>query len=332
MMNQLIERFMDQLEEAMEIGRNASLSPAAHSIKNIYVAGLGGSGIGADFVGSFIQDELKLPFLVRKGYHVPVFVGSETLAIASSYSGNTEETLISYEQLKKQGAHIICIASGGKLIERAKADSIDYIQLPSDWPSPRACLGYSLLAQLWTLHHLGFISDRALQDINAAIKLLRAESANIKKQAEQIAARLHHRIPVIYIEDRMEPVAVRLRQQINENSKALCWHHVIPEMNHNELVGWREKNPNLVVLYLRNDDDYSRNALRMNINQAIIKNYVDDIIDVYSKGNSFVEKSLYLVHLGDWISWYLSQLRGVDALEVKVIDYLKGELGKVRES
>jgi glucose/mannose-6-phosphate isomerase len=253
----------------------------------------------------------------------------ETLAIASSYSGNTEETLISYDQIKKQGARIICVASGGKILEKAKSDNFDYIQVPSGWPSPRACLGYSLSAQLWILHHLGFISDRSILDVQSAVQLLRTESAAIKVQAEAIAKRLFQKIPVIYIEDRMEPVAVRLRQQINENSKTLCWHHVVPEMNHNELVGWTEKNENLVVLYLRNEDDYERNVLRMDINKSIIGQYASDIIEVYSKGNSMIEKALYLVHLGDWVSWYLAQLRGVDALEVNVIDFLKGELAKV---
>lgn len=329
MMNQLIERFMDQLAEGLEIGRNASIRPAAANINHIYVAGLGGSGIGADFVASFIQDECRLPFLVRKGYHVPAFVGPNTLAIASSYSGNTEETLISYDQIKAKGARLLCVASGGKIIDKAKADGYDYIQVPSNWPSPRACLGYSVTAQLWTLHHLGYISDRAIQEVESSITLLRNESEDIKTQAKAIAGRLHHKIPIIYIEDRMEPVAVRLRQQINENSKALCWHHVVPEMNHNELVGWREKNDALAVLYLRNDDDYSRNAVRMDINKQIISQYAGDIIEVYSKGTTMIEKSMYLVHLGDWISWYLAELRGVDALEVKVIDFLKGELAKV---
>lgn len=329
MMNQLIERFMDQLAEGLEIGKNASIRPAASNINHIYVAGLGGSGIGADFVASFIQDECRLPFLVRKGYHVPAFVGPNTLAIASSYSGNTEETLISYDQIKAKGARLLCVASGGKIIDKAKADGYDYIQVPSNWPSPRACLGYSVTAQLWTLHHLGYISDRAIKEVESSITLLRKESEDIKTQAKAIAGRLHHKIPIIYIEDRMEPVAVRLRQQINENSKALCWHHVVPEMNHNELVGWREKNDALAVLYLRNDDDYSRNAVRMDINKQIISQYAGDIIEVYSKGNTMIEKTMYLVHLGDWISWYLAELRGVDALEVKVIDFLKGELAKV---
>ncbi len=320
---------MDQLDEAIEIGRKATIRPLHPDTTHIYVSGLGGSGIGADFVASFIRDECPLPFIVRKGYHVPAFVGPRTLAIASSYSGNTEETLISVEHILQKKARLICIASGGKLIARAQSEGLDYVQVPSDWPSPRACLGYSIAAQLWTLHHLGLISDRAIRDLESATILLRAESTDIKAQAQDIARRLHQRLPIIYIEDRMEPVAVRLRQQINENSKALCWHHVIPEMNHNELVGWREKNENLCVLYLQNDDDYTRNTLRMDINKTIIRPYVHEIIDVRSKGQSMIERSMYLVHLGDWISWYLSELRGVDALEVNVIDYLKGELAKV---
>ena len=329
MMDKLIERFMDQLDEAVEIGRQANIQPASKDITHIYVAGLGGSGIGADFVSSFINDECPIPFVVRKGYHVPAFVGKNTLAIASSYSGNTEETLISYDQIKASGARIISVASGGKLIERTKADGYEFVQVPGNWPSPRACLGYSLTVQLWILHKLGFISDRSVNEIQGAAKLLRKESENIKQLAEKTAQQLHKHIPIIYAEDRMEPVAVRFRQQINENSKALCWHHVIPEMNHNELVGWREKNSNLAVLYFRNEDDYSRNALRMDINQSIIKEYTSNIINLHSKGSNQVERAMYFVHLGDWISWYLAQLRGMDALEVNVIDYLKGELGKV---
>lgn len=320
---------MDQLDEAVEIGRNAAIRPLDGEVRNIYVAGLGGSGIGADFVASFIQDECRVPFIVKKGYTVPAFVGPFTLAIANSYSGNTEETLISYDQIMQKGARMICIASGGKLIEKAKHDGFDYVTLPADWPSPRACLGYSLTVQLWILQHLGFISDRYIKEVQSATALLRAESAAIKTKAQEIARQLFNKIPIIYTEDRMEPVAVRLRQQINENSKALCWHHVVPEMNHNELVGWRDKNENLVVLYLRNEDDHERNKYRMDINKEIIGKYASDIIEIHSKGNTQIERAFYLVHLGDWISWYLAELRGVDALEVKVIDYLKGELAKV---
>ena len=136
-------------------------------------------------------------------------------------------------------------------------------------------------------------------------------------------------IPIIYTTDRMESVAVRLRQQINENAKMLSWHHVIPEMNHNELVGWKSHDKRVSVLFMRNKDDYPRNATRMDINNKIISELCDTVIETYSKGQSLIEKNMYFVHLGDWISWYLSDMRKVDSIEVDVIDYLKGELAKM---
>jgi len=131
----------------------------------VYVAGLGGSGIGANFVAGFIRDECKVPYLIGKGYQIPNYVDENTLAIASSYSGNTEETLISFEQFEKTGAKIVVVSSGGKLIEIAKAKGYDYVQVPGNWPSPRACLGFSLVQQLFILQHLGLISDAATSEI-----------------------------------------------------------------------------------------------------------------------------------------------------------------------
>ncbi len=328
-MDKLISRFTEQLTEALEIGAQSKISKPRKKINKIYVAGLGGSGIGADFVASIIRKESKVPYLVGKGYHIPGYVDENTLAIASSYSGNTEETLQSFKEIEKTGAKIVVISSGGKLIKRAKRKGYDYILVPDSWPSPRACLGYSFVAQLALLNKLGFISDKSLRSIKSSIELLDKESPNIKKEAKKIAKRLYNKMPIIYAEDRIEPVAVRLRQQINENAKALCWHHVIPEMNHNELVGWKDKNKDLVVLYLRNADDYKRNSIRMDINQKIIKKCTPNIINLFSKGTDMTQRMMYFVHLGDWISWYLSQLRGQDAIEVNVIDYLKSELAKV---
>ena len=170
----------------------------------------------------------------------------------------------------------------------------------------------------------------ALKFFNQAQKIFERDLAEeIKNKAEKIAALIKGKIPVIYTSDRMEAVAVRFRQQINENSKFLAWHHVIPEMNHNELVGWKDVYDNIAVIYFRNKDDFRRNAVRMDINKEVISKYCDSIIEIYSKGQSLVEKSMYFVHLGDWVSWYLAELRGVDALEVNVIDHLKGELAKL---
>jgi len=327
-MDQLITRFPAQLKEALQIGQEATIRPHSKEIRQIFVAGLGGSGIGANFVSEFIRDEAKVPFTIGKGYHVPASINDYTLAIVSSYSGNTEETLSSFDQLLRSGAKIVVVSSGGQLIQLAKQHDLDYIQVPGDWPSPRACLGYSLVQQLTILQKLGLISDTTLGQVGKSAEYLSDHEEEIKAQGQRLAQQLHRKTPIIYTTDRMEAVAVRFRQQVNENAKMLCWHHVIPEMNHNELVGWRDVNDDLAVVYFRNEDDDARNQTRIKINQDIISNYTSHIIEIYSQGDSLVEKAIHLVHLGDWASFYLAELRGVDSMEVNVIDFLKAELQK----
>lgn len=328
-MNELIQRFPAQLQEALQIGEEATIKPHDKPIHRIYVAGLGGSGIGGDFVREFVKEECKVPYLVGKGYHIPAYIDEHTVFVASSYSGNTEETLSAFDQAKERGCKIIIISSGGKLIEFAQELGYDYIKVPDNWPSPRACLGYSLVQQLFILLKLGLISRTSIDQVKSSIDLLKYDQEEIMSKAKKIAEILDEKTPIIYTTDRMESVAVRLRQQINENAKKLCWHHVIPEMNHNELVGWRDHMKDVAVIYLRNKDDFKRNSTRIDINKEIIARYSDTIVEVFSKGQSLVERSMYFVHLGDWISWYLAELRGVDSIEVNVIDYLKSELGKI---
>ena len=328
MMNTLIQAFPAQLVEALDLGANATINPPSNTINLVYVAGMGGSGIGANFVAEFIKNECSVPYLIGKGYGVPSYINENTLFIASSYSGNTEETLSALDLASKTEAKIVCIASGGKIIDKAVKNGWDYIKLPGGSPSPRACLGYSLVQQLHILNKVGLIGDQLLKNVKSASDLIKYDQEEIMNKAEKVAQILHGKMPIIYTTDRMEAVAVRLRQQLNENSKILCWHHVIPEMNHNELVGWKDNHPNIAVIYFRNRDDYYKNALRIDINKEIIGKNCSTIIEIYSKGQSLIEKAIYFVHLGDWISWYLSDLRNVDAIEIEVIDYLKSELGK----
>jgi len=329
MMDQLITRFPSQLMEALAIADAAKILPHDAPINKVYVAGLGGSGIGADYVKEFIREESSIPYLVGKGYEIPAYVDANTLAICSSYSGNTEETLNAFYQIIERGSKVVVVSSGGTLIKEAKSRGLDYIQVPDDWPSPRACLGYSIVQQLQIVHALGFIDGSFKHQIKSAADLINFDQDAIKASAEKVAKRLQNKVPIIYTTDRTEAVAVRLRQQINENSKMLCWHHVIPEMNHNELVGWTEKHPDKAVIYLRNSDDFKRNQVRIEINQTILEKYTDTLIEIYSKGSNLIEKCFYLTHLGDWISWYLSEINGVDAVEISVIDFLKSELAKV---
>lgn len=323
----LVDQLPKQLREAIAIGQNATITKHSAPIRNVFVSGLGGSGIGASYASDLTKNELRVPFIVGKGYEIPNFVNKNTLAIVSSYSGNTEETLNAFEALVKTGAKIVCLSSGGKLIAKAKELGLDFVQMPAGSPSPRACLGYSFVQQLFILHKSKLISSKIIKQLEGATALVEKEQAKIKTDAEKLAAKLNGKMPIIYTTDRMESVAVRLRQQINENAKALCWHHVVPEMNHNELVGWREKNDKLTVVYLRNKDDFERNARRIDINKDIIKDYAS-VIEIWSKGRNMVEKAVYFTLLGDYISCFLSDLRGFDSIEIDVIDRLKNELAK----
>ncbi len=328
-MYEMIQEFPSQLEQAIQIGSSAQITVQSDSISRIYVTGMGGSGIGADFIASYLKSFAQIPYLVGKSYDIPAFINSDTLCLISSYSGNTEETLSAFKQIREKGAKVICITSGGELLRLAKENQLDTIQLPPNWSSPRACLSFSIVAQLFAIYKLGIIDNRFISELQSSILKLRADSNSIIEKAKHIASYLHGKIPVIYCADRMEAVAIRFRQQLNENSKILCWHHVIPEMNHNELVGWRWTQNALACVFLRNTDDHPRVQARIELTKEIVSHYTQNIIEVYSSGELFLEKNLYLIHLLDYVSVFLAEHNQVDAVEVRVIDFLKSELAKI---
>lgn len=327
-MKKLISSFTTQLREALEIGNHANLTKTEKQINNIVITGLGGSGIGGKIVAQLVKDEIDAPIIINNGYNLPAFVGENTLVIVSSFSGNTEETLEAMQIALERKAEVACISSGGKVIEIAKEKKLNHIILP-ECHSPRAMLTYSLTQQFFLLNHYGFINDNFKNSIAKAIELIDVNIDSIKKEAEKIAKGLKGKTTVIYSEESYEGVAVRLRQQLNENAKVLAWHHYLPEMNHNELVGWAGGKDEYAVILFRNDSDYSRTQRRMEISKEVIEKYTNTHFEVWSKGNDKIQKSLYLIVLGDWISIYLAELQNVDPIEIKVINYLKGELAKI---
>lgn len=324
-MKQLVQAFPTQLHEAIIIGQSYRFHTPKKDFANVVLTGLGGSGIGGSIVQNYVADKMKIPFIVNKDYFLPSFINADSLVIVSSYSGNTEETLAAMKQAIKAKATVVCITSGGKVSDIAKRKNLDCILLPTGMP-PRSCLGYSMVQVLYTLQHFGYIKSDFEASLKAAIKLLKAEEKDIQKQAKALAKKLAGKTPIIYAASSFEGVAVRFRQQINENSKMLCWHHVIPEMNHNELVGWRDKDATRAVVFLRNENDYERTQMRMDINRQVIRKYTSNITELWSKGKTHFERVFYIVHLTDWVTVYLADLHGVDATEVKVIDHLKNAL------
>jgi len=325
-MKTLIQNFTTQLKEAKVIADKAIISPS-QNIQNIVITGLGGSGIGGTIISELISDSCAIPIIVNKDYFLPAFVNETTLLIVSSYSGNTEETLSAMQQAISKKAQIVCITSGGKVLELAKQHQFDFIEIPGGNP-PRSCIGYSLVQLIKVLIAKGFANKKLLSDLENAILLLDKEHIAIKTEAQKIAGKLVNKICVIYSLGTCEGAVVRFRQQINENSKMLCWHHVFPEMNHNELVGWTTKNENLVVVTFHTSFDYDRTKKRYDVCRPIFEKYSSSVIDITAKGESKLQQFLYLINIGDWISCYIAELRGIDPVEVNVIDHLKAELAK----
>jgi glucose/mannose-6-phosphate isomerase len=324
-MKELVNNFAQQLQEAVEIGNKAKLTLHSSKINNVLICGLGGSGIGGSIVSDLAIPTCTVPIAISKGYFIPAFVNENTLVIVSSYSGNTEETINCFELALAKNAKIVCITSGGKIKNTAIDKGLDLVIVPGGMP-PRSCLGYSLTQLLFVLNFFHLTSFQVQQQLSAAINLILAEKENMIAEAKKIAQLLQGKIPVIYSTTYNEGIAVRFRQQLNENSKILCWHQVIPEMNHNELVGWTEKNDSFAVLILLDQTEYSRNLSRVAINKEVIAKYAHSITEVYSKGDSTIEKAIYFIHLCDWISVELADLRGIDATEVNVINHLKSKL------
>jgi len=326
-MKTLVEGFSAQLQEALDIAYKAVLTKK-NNIQNIIVTGLGGSGIGGTILSELIQDECSIPILVNKDYFLPAYVNSNTLVIISSYSGNTEETISAMKQAITKKAQVVCITSGGKIKELADQNNFDTIIIPGGKP-PRSCIGYSLVQLLKVIEFNEFVKTNLLAQVETSITLLNKENASIKNAAMSISKLLVNKLTIIYSLGSCEGVAVRFRQQINENSKMLCWHHTLPEMNHNELVGWTTKNENLAVVTFKTSFDYERTVKRYEICKELFSKFSSSVTDITAKGNSKLEQYLYLINIGDWISCYIADLRNIDPIEVDVITNLKNELAKI---
>ena len=327
----LIKDFPKQVLQAVEIGEKAVLKyKFEHGITNVVICGLGGSGIGGDVFSELLRGELGVPVLVNKGYSLPAFVNKSTLLILSSYSGNTEETLSCARAAVKKGIHAACVTSGGKLGEMALKHNFDMIEIPSGFP-PRTCLGFSLTQLFFILKHHGLISDEFKANLIRSASFMELEQQKIQEDAEFLAARILNKPVIVYTEDKYQSVALRLKQQINENAKGHCWINVLPELNHNELVGWSKANENLAVLVFRTNDEYPRNTLRITFTEGVLTKIGQSYFEINAKGHDAFEKRFYLIHFGDWLSYHLCMMQGHDPFDIEVLNKLKSHLSAISE-
>lgn len=331
-MKKLIEGFTRQLGDALRIGQAADMARQGSDIRNVLITGMGGSGIGANLVESVTFGRIPIPITVCKGYNIPQFVSPHTLFIACSYSGNTEETLAAVQKAILKRSHLICITSGGKMLELAKEYNFLYIQLPGGYESPRTMIGYIVVSLLSALYHTNLIGAAFIKETENAISYLDRGEKAIQAEAEIISKKLKGKLPFIYCDGRLLAMATRFQQQLNENAKQIAHVNTFPEMNHNEIVGWQFPEnilQQVQVVYLYSDHDHERVEKRLEICREIFEKRSNSIIDIVAQGASLLEQYYYLIHLTDWISYYLAKENNVDPDPVEAIVYLKGELAKM---
>ncbi len=324
-MKRIIDSLPQQIREAAHLVPKRRMRRGA--IERVLVCGMGGSGISGEILKSLYP---RCHIIPNKAYSIPEYIDNRALAIVISYSGNTEETLSNYKQLRRRNAHIVTISSNGKLMQK---ESDLKIHVPSGLP-PRGALGYLFTPLPGVLYRYRLIHtdpERAL--LNCA-SFLRKQQKRIEAKAKTIAAKIVNHLPLIYANsDPFLTVAKRWQCQFNENSKMLAHINVFPEMNHNEIVGLgrpRQLNKHIVAVFLNDPYAHIRNRARVAIVQRIIHNMFNAVINVQPQGTSKLQRLFWTIWLGDFVSYYCAVRSKVDPLPVARIDYLKEKLAQLK--
>ena len=281
----------------------------------LLISGMGGSGIGGRIIESLANFENIGNVRSWNNYGLPSWLSSSDNVICISYSGNTAETLSTAKGAHELGCKIEVITTGGKLGDLADNNGWQKTLIESGH-QPRAALPLLLIP---LLHKLKF------PNIEKIVKEVSEQNYD-KSQIDDIAKNLSGKIPCIYTELSLEPVGYRWRCQIQENAKQLAFHHIIPEMNHNEIVGWTNVNPKMIPVLIRRQDEDSKIKNRF----EALKNTAwkeMKIVEIFAKCDNHLSKMLETIYIGDMTSIKLAKLNGVDPTPVEVIENLKRELG-----
>jgi glucose/mannose-6-phosphate isomerase len=329
----------DQCEKALTIGNDAALPGMPGELRQVVLAGMGGSAIGGDLLRVVVAGKARIPLAVCRDYSLPAYVNEQTLVFLTSYSGNTEETLSAYRLAGERGAARIVVTTGGRLAELAASDGVPVVSVPLRGLPPRSTIGYLFFVPLVILERLGVIGrQEGYGEVLAVLRSQREElgpSAPVwHNQAKDLALRLYGKIPVIYgASGTTEVVATRWKGQFNENAKCLAYWNVYPELNHNELVGFEappDLLPSLFLVHLRDAMDHPRVQARMEIVKRLLTGRIGGLSEFSGRGETLLARLLSLIYLGDFTSVYLALLYGINPKPVQVIDYLKQELGKLQ--
>ena len=326
--------FPDQIEKSVEIGKNIGLRKPYSKVNKIVLAGMGGSAVGGDLLSLALRNHLSVPFFVSRNYTLPNWVDENSLVICSSYSGNTEETLSAFNEARSKNAAIIGITTGGILSSWLKEYDCDEITITRGL-QPRAAVGFSMIPMMFLIRKILKI-DLDLESIldetrNELFEKRKTYSTmDLQNPVYSLAQKIYKKCVIIYGETgATDKLSIRLKGQLCENSKMLAFVNEIPEMNHNEIVGW-ENNPDLfthlVVLWLVDFNGHIRNLERVKITQSILDKLPVEQYTVHLKGKSFIDRIFHSIHYGDWLSYWCAFLHQTDPTPVDKINFLKKAL------
>jgi glucose/mannose-6-phosphate isomerase len=300
----------------------------------VIVAGMGGSAVGGRLAAGAIGQRLHRPLIVTDGYALPGWAGPDTLVLCSSYSGTTEETLAAYDDAAERGAPRIVATTGGPLAERARRDGVPVIPVPGGF-QPRAAVGYSLVSALEVAALCG-AAPSLRDEVEAAASLAEqlagewGPDAAEDNEAKALARRLHGTVPVIAGAELAAPAAYRWKCQINENAGQPAFASALPEMDHNEAVGWPAAAGfgRFSAVFLEDPGNHPRNRLRSELTAGQAAAGATVVERVTARGETATERLVSLILLGDLVSLYLAVLRGEDPAAIPPIDQLKAALAE----
>jgi glucose/mannose-6-phosphate isomerase len=321
----------DQLRDALWRVESAGLEPL-DSPGGLVVAGMGGSAIGGSLARAALGDRASRPIVLARGYALPAWTTPDTTVLCASYSGNTEETLAVYEAAGALGAQRIAATTGGKLAAAARAESVPVIPLPGGF-QPRAAVAYSLVVALEVAGLCG-AGDRLHAEIDVAAAHTEAlvtewgPDGPENSLSKTLARGLHGTVPQIAGAGLTAPIAYRWKCQVNENAKTPCFSAELPELDHNEIVGWQGARElgRFSAVFLDDSDLHPRVRQRIELTRGLIAAEAAATYRIDSVGESPTERLISLVLLGDLVSLYLAVLRGIDPSPVEKIERLKHAL------
>lgn len=334
----IIERFPEQIKTSYDV-ENSSILGSYLKINNIIISGMGASSITGDIVRSLFLDKIDIPIFVNRQYYLPKWANKNTLLISQSYSGNTEETLSTFKNGYQKRCKIICISSGGKLLDLCEKSGIPYIKIPAGIP-PRTATGYTLFSSIFAIKKIGILKKDIDSDIEETISIISDLKNHIKVEipegqniSKQLAKKIFNTIPQIYGFEFYTPIAKRWCTQFNENSKIICRYDEVPECNHNDIVGW-SMNPEVskkftCILFRDSDTESVYISKRLNFMKKLFEEVSGNVIEIQVKGKKRLAKMIYAMYLGDYTSCYLAVLRKIDPTPVDAITELKSELAKL---